>query len=479
MNRPLGFVLLFAALVVLCASSPSLGFTTLPVFNNGTDDPADDLQDAGRWSDVSGTFASENVRGLGGGLEYAVAQDFYDRILPSFVDGSTRDQVYQAIRRSFDKWASGSPLSFVDISARIPAIRDAASPGSGTEIDIFAVSGNSIDFVGNPLSGNTVQQFTSADPMGTNGRTLSGWTITSADILINYDRQYYLDPNNPQVQQLQGQGQFLVHFESLILHEIGHAIGLEHPDVWWTRNFDTDSNANNSMNINCNNPTQGLSVQTNFNRNAVMTAENSHTVRLNLTGDDIGGRNFLYPSCSGGGGSSPPPPPPPPADEPPSTPPPPVTPPPPTSGGSDLASYDANGSCVLEEAEFFNLVDGWIGGSVDNGLFFAGVDAWIGQTNICNAAIALSSVIELQRLSDGVIGFSLNHASLNINQVEIYALNGQHVFSAQGAGNSLYWTFGSHPERQVPNGVYVAVIEVEDQTTHVRTHLVVKVAVLR
>jgi hypothetical protein len=458
---------LIVAVFVTSISLTSFGFTTPGFLSNNTEDNSDDLQDAARWTATNDTFVGSNTRGLGGGIEYSIEGNFYAQITSSFVDstGVTQDQIKQAIRRAFDRWASGSPLSFTDVSGQIFAIRDAASPGSGSEIDIFAIPGGSIDFVGNSLSGNTIQQVSSSQPKSTNGSSISGRTLTSADILINKDRMYYLNPNDPQVQSLQSQGQFLVHFESLIQHEIGHAIGLDHPDEWWTRNFDSDSDPNNSMNINCNSPASGLQLSQNFPRNAVMSAQGSHLVRMTLTGDDLGGRAFLYPSCSGGGSASPPTPPPPsPTPSPPPSTPPPAS-PPPSSGGSSLQSFDQNNDCFLQDGEFFNLLDAWVGGSLDNIMFFAGADAWIGQTSVCAVGASMASDKEsksfslapMLRSKNNRILFSAEDSVVVSTQIEIFDLFGNRVYSAKAKENYLSWNLRDMNHLQVANGVYLYV----------------------
>jgi len=277
----------------------ALGFTLDDALTNGTpDDPSDDLLDAARWSDVPGSLVEEGVRGLGGGLEYSIASDFCTRLIPRFIDfpKPSCDELREAIRRAFDRWAAGHPvLTFTDVSARInpmlpPVGHSRPWEGFGAEIDLFALSPAEYPKVRN-LGAYTSFWYLYADPLGTNGRELPGNTLTSADIVFNTSVCYHLSP------ALAGRG--CNHFESLVLHEIGHALALDHPNEFPHRNFDTDNDPTNEIPIDCVDPTKGLKLSAKIDSNAVMNSSlgRPQPVRLELTNDDLGGRNFLYPIC--------------------------------------------------------------------------------------------------------------------------------------------------------------------------------------
>ncbi|MBI1730543.1 matrixin family metalloprotease [Candidatus Acetothermia bacterium] len=470
--------LVWGLFLILALPVSVSAFTINHILDNGTQDPSDDLHDAARWSDISGTYVTDNVRGLGGGLEYSIATDFYDKILPSIVDQTkpTKDEVYAAIRRDFDRWASGSPLKFTDVTNQIFAIGDAAYPGSGAEIDIFAVPHGDLAFRHNTLAGNTFVIFSSDKPMGTNGQQLPGRTISSADIYVNTDAMYFMNPNDPAVQQLQSQGQPLNHLESLIFHEISHAIGLDHPDEFSNRNFDTDTDPNDAMNINCQDPLQGLQLSPSIAVNAIATSGGSGSYRLSLTPDDLGGRAFLYPSCSGSSAPSPTPTP---------TPTPSPTPtPPPSNGGAGLSHYDTNKNCKLEDTEFFALVDQWIGGSADNSLFFSGVDAWIGQSNICSASAAGTTAgkpqIELSyHPSSSSALFAVQGAKVTAVQVEVFSLDGRLIARERSDGDHLVWHLNTLQGKHVASGTYLYRLTTRDAVGKTWASSIQKLILLR
>lgn len=290
--RLLGLALLCAGVII--GSGTALGFTIDDVLTNNTpDDPSDDLLDAARWSNVPGSLVEQGVRGLGGGLEYAIAEDFCTNIIPRFLDEPkpTCEQLKEVTKRAFDKWAAGHPiLKFTDVTGRItPRQPPAGHPrpwvGFGAEIDLFAFPFR--------LGAWTNLWFLFADPVGTNGKVLSGNTLTSADIIFNTAGRtcFHLDP------ALTGRG--CNHFESLLMHEIGHALALDHPNEFAHRNFDTDDDFTNAITIDCEDPTKGLRLSPNIDPKAMMNSslgEPEH-VHPELTNDDLGGRNFLYPIC--------------------------------------------------------------------------------------------------------------------------------------------------------------------------------------
>ncbi len=283
----------------LC-SGPAAGFVLHEVLDNGTpNDLADDLLGAARWNNVPGSLVGSGTRGLGGGLEYAIATDFCPKLIPKFIDTPKPkcSQIRSAIRNAFNKWSlKDSALRFTNVSGQIAPLLPPAGYtepwiGFGAEIDLFALS--SRDYPG--VSGYgalTSFYFLGSSPMGTNGLVMTGKTITSADIVFNTETCYHLKP------RLQGRG--CNHFESLMLHEIGHALALGHPNQFPQRNFvKYQSSAHGISSHICQNSVADFQLSPNIDPQAMMNSSlrAAQPVSAGLTNDDIDGLKFLYPLC--------------------------------------------------------------------------------------------------------------------------------------------------------------------------------------
>lgn len=285
-------------LILATAPDPVRAFALSKELTNRTPYPRDDLEDAARWSNTPGSLVADKKRGLGGGVEYSVAEDFCEVLLPHFIDDPKPqcDDLLSAIARAFAQWSDGHPvLKFTDVSDSVsPELPPPTAPdprrGYGAEIDIFAREPAGFPRPG-PFGAETQFYYVQADPIGTGGRPLPGNTLTSADIIFNPTKCFYLDPVLAR--------STCNHFESLALHEIGASLGLGQPDDDARRNWDNDVHPDNPIVIDCKNPTNGLRPSRRLDPEAAMSSSKGLAQRVlrGLSDDDIGGRDFLYPPC--------------------------------------------------------------------------------------------------------------------------------------------------------------------------------------
>ncbi|MGB7416214.1 MAG: hypothetical protein WA902_18575 [Thermosynechococcaceae cyanobacterium] len=291
------WLLSLSLLSAVLGDEPAQAFALLEHGDRATSTVADSIQTAARWSNESGTLA-EGVRGLGGGLEFAIAPDFCDRLIPQFRDTypPSCEQIKDAIQAALDQWTVQHPaLAFTDVGASVKAAlppKNALEPwqGFGAELDFFVLSGKEYPPVAN-VGGYTSFWSVEQEPTLTNGNKTGGSTITSADIILNADTCFFFNVQQPVLE--------CNHFQSLILHEVGHALGLDHPDELIARNIDTDEVPTNAVAISCKRPDLGLRHSKAYDANAAMNGYAGRPAPiLSLTADDRGGLHFLYPPCA-------------------------------------------------------------------------------------------------------------------------------------------------------------------------------------
>jgi plastocyanin len=158
--------------------------------------------------------------------------------------------------------------------------------------------------------------------------------------------------------------------------------------------------------------------------------------------------------------------------------------PPPGGGSSSLKDFDTNDNDVIDDPEFFAIIDAWIAGQIGDSLFFQAVDLWVSQSQISSAGLASrprgSSTVELITQSGShATTFEVSGLEIASLTVRIYDLKGREVFVQETRGNRLVWYRDTTDGRAVANGVYLYVVTARDLSGAAIRSEVKKLAIMR
>ncbi len=245
------------------------------------------LSEAARWNaeDFDGT-------GLYDGIQVAVHPSFASDL--GAVEPEEFALVEQAIVKAFAAWGNDA-LSFeLDFDSPLAEI----GAEVGAEIDLITLPGDHPFFAGTPFFGLADFDLTFVPGrLLTNGTRTDGYVITGADVYINID-------NVLRVAEEFGLpiGLLAIALTRLLMHEIGHGLGFDHPNE--ARNFDTDFDPTNEVEVDPLDPFAGLMESRFFDTGAIMsndpcggeiTVACSPLFFNSLQPDDRLGRDVLYP----------------------------------------------------------------------------------------------------------------------------------------------------------------------------------------
>lgn len=233
----------------LCAAPPAKAFGLFADPSLATVQAT--LEQAARWTPSTGLSD-----GLQVGIEPGFASDLQ---LP----GESLTDIEQAVIDGFEAWENDA-LSF---EITVDAAGTIEDPTLGFEVDVFAVPGTHPMFVGTGFFGRAVPnlQFEASRTLA-NGQSFPGFVITGVDLYFNIDNFALLGPLGPIRLDV---------LTRVAMHEMGHGIGLGHPNdnntIFVQNHYDDDLNPFNTPLIDPLDPFSGFAISAFPDNEAVMS----------------------------------------------------------------------------------------------------------------------------------------------------------------------------------------------------------------
>ena len=132
---------------------------------------------------------------------------------------------------------------------------------------------------------------------------------------------------------------------------------------------------------------------------------------------------------------------------------------------SGLARYDANGNGIIDDAEFLDALDRWVGGSLSDSTLFELMDAWIAGSRVSAATAQprplTTDALTVSAQSDRIV-FAAHGADVRSVRVEVFNAGGERVFSDRSLTGRLAWSKTTNTNERLANGVYFYVVQLTD-----------------